>query len=264
RPVVQDLRDVRVRAQVELARLESARDLAHHRRPLRAVLVALEVEAVLDGGGTAVIGLGVGAVGAGGVVAVAELLGAGGEDLVVVVRRQRRSASAVGGAARVLGAGVVRLELLVGQRPVHQARAVDSAVGAASAELVRFEARGRPGPVGGGAADGLDDPGRQVREVLRDAPAAGGGAGVGPRHLVEGGPFEVHVVLAAQARAGLEQHALDARLGQLVGEGATAGARADDDDGLGGVIDRAHACPFVPRPVRPARALLCPAGTAAP
>src|SRR5699024_4200917 len=86
----------------------------------------------------------------------------------------------------------------------------------------------------------------------------------------EGLPLEVHVVLALQVGACFEDHALDALLGELVGEGAASGAGADDDDGLGGMVDGAHAvAPLLPllfcvRPVRPARALLCPAGTAAP
>ena len=98
--IVGDLDGLALGAQVKVAGFECPGNLAHCRRPLGAGLVALEVEAVLDRSGSAVIGLGVGAVGPGGVVAVAELLGAGGEDLVIVVRRQRR-APALPGSHRV-------------------------------------------------------------------------------------------------------------------------------------------------------------------
>jgi hypothetical protein len=90
--VVGDLRDVAARAQVEVAGRLGLGQLGDQRRPLGAGLVALEVEAVLVGGRAAVVGLGVGGVRPGGVLPVADLLGAVGEDLVVVVGRQRRPA----------------------------------------------------------------------------------------------------------------------------------------------------------------------------
>ena len=128
-------------------------------------LVALEVEAVLDRGRPAVVRLGVRAVRPGGVVLVADPLGAVGEHLVVVVGRQRGPAVPVGRADRLLGLVVVGRQVVevIGQSS--RFAPVDVAVVGARPELVRHEPRGGAGPVGGRAADRLDDPGRQVREV---------------------------------------------------------------------------------------------------
>ena len=196
-----------------------------------AVLVALEVEAVLDRRGAAVVGLGVRRVRAGRVLRVADPVGAVGEHGVVVVRGQRRAALDVGDAHLDLGLVVVRVHLGPRERPVEQVGAVEAAaVLRPRAELVVLEARAGAGPVGRRAADRLDRPRGEVREVLGDAPRAGRRAVVEPRHLGEGGPLVVDVVGAGQVRAGLEHDDAHALLAELVGDRAAAGARADDDD----------------------------------
>ena len=106
----------------------------------------------------------------------------------------------------------------------------DGAVGGAGLEFMGLDPERGAGPVDGGAADGLDDPGGQVGEVLVDAPGAGGGAHVGPGELGEAGPFVVDEILVFDAVAGLEDDGLDALLGELVAERAAARAGADDDD----------------------------------
>ena len=236
RGVVLDLRDVAVGTQVEVARLLGLRQLGDQRRPLRAVLVALEVEAVLDAGRAAVVGLGVGRVRPGRVVPVAELLGAACEDLVVVVRGQRRAAVAMGDAHLDLGLVVVGLELRQRDRPVEQARAVEVAVGRARGELVGLEAGAGACPVGRGPADGLDQPRGQTGEVGGHLPAARRGARVAPRHLPERGPLVLVVVLAGEVRPGLQDDGLEPPLAELVGHRAAAGPGADHHHDVGVVV----------------------------
>ena len=89
-----------------------------------------------------------------------------------------------------------------------------------------LDAQGSAGPVGGGAPDGLADPGRQAGEVARDALPSR--ALVQPRDLQEAAPLVVLEGVDALVLAGLEHHHLDALLGQLVAERAAAGAGADD------------------------------------
>src|SRR5262249_39550495 len=97
-------------------------------------------------------------------------------------------------------------------------------------ELVLLEAQRGAGPVRGGAADGLADPGRQVGEVVRDAPAAGGRALVEPRELPEGLPLVLDEGRGRLPRTRFEHDDLDALLAQLVRQRASAGAGADDHD----------------------------------
>src|SRR6476646_9071626 len=84
------------------------------------------------------------------------------------------------------------------------------------------------GPVYGRAADGLDDPGRQRREVLGNLPASGCRARVLPGELGEAVPLVVDEVLVLDARAGFQDHDLDALLRELVAERAAAGAGTHD------------------------------------
>src|SRR5690606_2546289 len=81
-----------------------------------------------------------------------------------------------------------------------------------------------------GAAHRLDDPGRQVRKVLRHAPAADGRAMIEPGELGETVPLVVDEILVFDARAGFEDDDVDALLRQFVAERAAAGARTYDDD----------------------------------
>ena len=82
----------------------------------------------------------------------------------------------------------------------------------------------------GGAPDRFHDPGRQVGEVARHAPRARRGPHVGPGELGEAFPLVVDEVLDLVAGARLQDHRLDALLGEFVAERAAAGAGADDDD----------------------------------
>jgi hypothetical protein len=82
----------------------------------------------------------------------------------------------------------------------------------------------------GRSTDRLDDPRRQVGEILGDAPVAGCGSHILPRQLRETFPFVVDEVLQLDARPGLKDHNLDALLGQFVTQRAAAGAGTDDYD----------------------------------
>lgn len=90
-----DPHGVGLRPQLEPAGRDGLGDLAHERRPLGAPAVALGVEAVLDGAWPPVVGVHVGGVRAGGVVAVADPLGPVGEHPVVRVGRHGGTAAAV-------------------------------------------------------------------------------------------------------------------------------------------------------------------------
>jgi hypothetical protein len=78
--------------------------------------------------------------------------------------------------------------------------------------------------VRGGAADGLHDPGREVREVASHPIGARRGAVVQPGHLVERGPLVVLVVVRLEVGPGLEDDAVDAAAGELVRDRAAAGS----------------------------------------
>src|SRR5439155_21551038 len=134
------------------------------------------------------------------------------------------------------GLVVVVLKVLMRDRPVEQRRPVEVAVRGAGLELGVREARRGPGPVRRRAADGLDRPCREVREVPGNAEGARRRARVEPRHLVEGLPLVVDVIATGEVRAGLEHDGADALLAELVGDRATAGARADDHDAVALVL----------------------------
>lgn len=130
----------------------------------------------------------------------------------------------MGGAHGHLGLVIVGRHLGQRDRPVEERGTGDLAIGGQRLELVCLEARRRTGPMGRRATDRLDDPGRQIREILRDAPGAAGRARIEPGHLAEGLPFVVVIILVFQVRAGLEHNTGNACLGQLVGKGTTTGA----------------------------------------
>lgn len=241
RCVMRDPDYMAVGPQVEQAGLQRPRDFPDHDGPFRARLVALEVETVLNGRRAAVIGFGVGGVRPGRIALVADTLGAIGEDLVVVVRRKRRAPAPVGRAHRILGPLVIGFEVLERDGPVQKAGALDLAIGAQRLELVRLKARGCTGPMGRRATDGLDDPSRQGRKVLGDAPRPARGARVQPGHLVEGLPFIVLVILVLQVGPGFQHDAFDALPRQLMGQCPAARARSNDDDGRFVQCDLLHA-----------------------
>ena len=84
--------------------------------------------------------------------------------------------------------------------------------------------------MGSRSADGLDDPGRQVGEVLVDPPAAGGRAHIRPGELGEAWPFVVDEIRELDAFARFQHDDFDALLRQLVAERSAARARPYDDD----------------------------------
>ena len=111
---------------------------------------------------------------------VAEFVRAGLEDLEVVVARQARPVARARDAHLVFGLRVIGLELGERQRPVEKIGAWDVAISRCGLELVVLEAEGRAGPMGRRSADRLDDPGRQMGEVLVHPPTAGGRSHVRP------------------------------------------------------------------------------------
>ncbi|MCY1558481.1 hypothetical protein D9M68_954210 [compost metagenome] len=82
----------------------------------------------------------------------------------------------------------------------------------------------------GRAAHALDDPGWQTRVGLGMVPAPGRDALVQPRDLVEHPPLVVVDVGLGVVFASLQDDALDAALGQFVGQGAPARSGPDDHD----------------------------------
>ncbi len=84
--------------------------------------------------------------------------------------------------------------------------------------------------MGRGSADRLDDPGRQIGEVLVHPPAAGGRSHVRPCELGEARPFVVDEIREVVTLAGFEHDDLDALLRKFVAERAAARARSHDDD----------------------------------
>ena len=161
---------------------------------------------------------------------ITELVRAGLEDLEIVAARQARPVARTGDAHLVLGLGVIGLELGEGDRPVEKIGAGNVAVGRRLLEFVLLEAEGCARPVGRRSADGLDDPGRQVGEVLVNPPAAGGRAHIRPCELGEAWPFVVDEIREVQALACFEHDDFDALLRQLVAKRAAACARPHDDD----------------------------------
>src|SRR6202046_1929387 len=78
------------------------------------------------------------------------------------------------------------------------------------------------------SADRFDDPGGQIGEILGDAPIARGRGHVGTSALREALPLIVDEILQLGARAGLQDHDLDALLGEFVAERSTSGTGAHD------------------------------------
>jgi len=84
--------------------------------------------------------------------------------------------------------------------------------------------------VDGCAADGLDDPGRQIGEVPRDAPVTGGRSHVFPGKLGEAFPFVVDEIIHLVTGARLEDDGLDSFAREFGAERTAARAGADDDN----------------------------------
>jgi hypothetical protein len=196
-------------AQVQPSGRLGLRQLRDQRRPLGAVLVALEVGPVLDRRGPAVEWRRIGRARARAHVAIAGAQRAVREHAIVVRRGQRRHVTAMCDAHAPLGARVVRLQLRQRERPVEQVRAVDVSVFGWHAELVLLEARAHAGPVTRGAADQLAHVRGRRGPVDGDAPRARRGARIQPRHLLERGPLVVDEVVVRHERRRL--HALQHR-----------------------------------------------------
>ena len=156
----------RRRPQVKPAGLLGSGDLGGQRRPVRALLVALVVEPVLDGGRASVARDRVERHPARADARVADAPGAVAHHLEVVVGRRRRDAVRARDAQPVLGRLVVGLEVGQADRPVEQAGAADGPVLGADPELPFLEARAAAGPVNSRTADRLAGPRGQVRELL--------------------------------------------------------------------------------------------------
>ncbi len=161
---------------------------------------------------------------------VAELLGAGFQDLVVVAARQARNAVGAGRPHLVFGLVVPGLHLGERDRPVEKACARHIAVDGLGLELVLLEAQRGAGPMHGRAADRLHDPGGKAREILGDPPGARRGPLVEPGNPGEHRPFVVLEILHLVAPARFQADDAHALLGEFVGERAAAGAGAYDHD----------------------------------
>ena len=159
---------------------------------------------------------------------VAELFGAGLHHLEIVVARQSRNIVGAGDAHLVLGLGVPRLHFGERDRPVEQVGAGQIAIHAADPEFVLVEPQRCARPMHRRSADRFDDPGRHIGEIPGDAPVARGRAHIRPCQLREAFPLIVDEILQLGARAGLEDHDLDAFLGEFVAERSAAGAGAHD------------------------------------
>src|ERR1700733_7048878 len=208
--------DYRLGPQVKPAGLLGLRDLRGKRRPVRALLVALIVEAILDRRGAPVARHRVKRHPARADALVAESLGPVAHHLEVVVGRRCRDPVGARDAQPGLGLVVVGLEVGQADRPVEQAGAVDGAMLRPDPELPFLEAWAATGPVNGGAADRLAGPGGQVRELLGYPPRARRGALIQPGELVERSPLVVDEVFGLMMCAGLNQDALRALLADLV------------------------------------------------
>ena len=192
--IVFDPQRHRVRSHLEIAGRLTLGDLGVQRGPLAAGLAALEAEADLLAGAAIVPRLAVDRHVAGVHFLVAKLARTRFQDLVVVVAGQARDAVGPRRAHLVLGLRIPRLHLGERDRPIGEVRAGDIAVGAARLELVILEAQRGAGPMHRRAADRLDDPCRQIGEVVRHAPRARRGAHVLPGELRETRPFVVDEV----------------------------------------------------------------------
>ncbi len=221
---------MRIRPDLQLAGRLALRDFRVERRPFRTPFAALEAESGLL---TAHAVVAIGRVDrhvAGMAFLVAELVGAGLEDLEIVVARKPLDAVGAGNAHLVLGLGVVGLEIGKRYRPVEQVGALDLAVVGQILEFVLLETQRRTGPVRRGPADRLDDPCGQVGEILGDPPSTACCAIVQPGKLRETFPLVVDEIFMLDARTGFENDDIDALLRQLVAQSAAAGTGTDDDD----------------------------------
>ncbi|MPN28752.1 hypothetical protein SDC9_176197 [bioreactor metagenome] len=167
-----DARHMGLRAQLEVARGVRRRKLGVQRGPFRAALAALEAEAQLHAASTVVARLAVDGHVAGVHFLVAQLGGTGIHHLEVVIARQTGNAVGARHAHFVFCTRVIGCEILVGDGPIQQVRALDLAVHGARAELVFLKAQRCARPVRGGASHGLADPCGQLRKILGDAPTA--------------------------------------------------------------------------------------------
>ena len=111
RGVVLDLRDMRLRTNFHVPRFLALGNLGVERRPFRAPFAALEAEAGLPAGDAMVARGGVDRHPTRVTLLVAELVGAGLEDLEIVASRQARPIARAGDAHLVFGLGVIGLEL---------------------------------------------------------------------------------------------------------------------------------------------------------
>src|ERR1700733_4462397 len=111
---------MRIRANLHIAGRLALRDLRVECGPLCPPLAALEAEAGLMAGDTAVAGRGVDRHPAGVDLFVTKLLGARLEDLEIVAAWQARPVARTGHAHLVLGLGIIGLELGESDRPVEE------------------------------------------------------------------------------------------------------------------------------------------------
>ena len=236
-----DLRDMTFRANLHVPGRLALRDFCVERRPFRPPLAALEAEAGLMAGDPAVAGNGVDRHPAGMTFLVTELVRASLEDLKIVAARQARPVACAGDAHLILGLGIIGLKVGESDRPIEKVGAGNMAVGRRLLELMLLKAERGARPVGRRSADGLDDPGRQIGEVLVNPPAAGGRAHIRPCELGEAWPFVVDEIREVQALARFQQDDFDAFLRQLVAKRAAARARPyDDDDAVVVLIGRSN------------------------
>ena len=215
---------MRQRANFKVASGLGLGNLGVQRGPLGAALATLETKAQLHAAAPAVARLAVDGHVAGVHVFVAQLGGTRVHDLEVVVARQPGNAVGAGHAHLVFSLGVVGLQVRQGDGPVQQIGTFDVAINRLGAELMRLKAQRGAGPVGGGAAHGLANPGWQTGKVFGHPPGARGGALVQPGQLAERLPFVVDEGLFGLQGARLQHHHLDALLAQFVGQRAAARA----------------------------------------
>ena len=230
RSVVLDFDDLAVGSDFELAGRLSLGDFGIERRPFGARFAALEAEADLLAGPAPVARLRIDRHAASVNFLVADFLGARFEHFEIVVARQAGDIVGAGHPHLVFGLGVVRLHLGQRDRPIQQIGAGDFAVMRSRLEFVFLEPQRGAGPMHRRTADGFDDPGGKIGEILVDAPRTGRRAHVLPSELDERVPFVVDEILDFVTRACFQDHGFDAFQRQFRAERAAAGARTDDDD----------------------------------
>src|SRR5699024_11309340 len=137
------------------------------------------------------------------------------EHLIVVVRRLCGPAVSMGDPHGDLSLLVVGAQLPQRNRPVEQVGSVEITVGAAGVELVGLEPRAGPRPMRGRSPHCLDGPGRQCREIVVESPTAGCRSLIAPRHLPEGLPLVVDVVVSGEMWPRFQHYGLYSPLAQL-------------------------------------------------